>query len=287
VKELVSPKQVARAIGVSESSMKRWCDLGLIPTVRTAGGHRRLPISAVLSFIRENHHQLVDPELLGLPPAAGTGARITQRGREELRDALLVGDEPRARRVIFDCWLAGRSLAGICDEYIAAAFTEIGELWACRDADIYQERRACEIALRILHEVRRGLAAGASEWTALGGTTEGDPYLVATTMAEVVLQEIGWTSRSLGASVPITSLATAIRENRPKLFWVSVSYLPDEARFFEELPLLSATAEETGTRLVIGGAALIEPIREKIGGIPYCESMQALSRFASQLRQPG
>ena len=36
--ELVSPKQVAHAMGVSESSLKRWCDQGLIPTVRTAAG---------------------------------------------------------------------------------------------------------------------------------------------------------------------------------------------------------------------------------------------------------
>jgi excisionase family DNA binding protein len=65
MKELITPKQVARAIGVSESSLKRWCDRGLIPTVRTAGGHRRLPISGVLSYLRETGHEMVRPELLG------------------------------------------------------------------------------------------------------------------------------------------------------------------------------------------------------------------------------
>jgi predicted site-specific integrase-resolvase len=29
---LLTPKQVARAIGVSESSLKRWCDKGVLPT---------------------------------------------------------------------------------------------------------------------------------------------------------------------------------------------------------------------------------------------------------------
>ena len=66
--DLVSPKQVARAIGVSESSLKRWCDQGLIKTVRTAGGHRKMDIAEVLRYVREQDHKLVSPEILGLPP---------------------------------------------------------------------------------------------------------------------------------------------------------------------------------------------------------------------------
>jgi excisionase family DNA binding protein len=49
----LSPRQVAEAIGVSESSLKRWCDSGLIPTRRTAGGHRRVPVAGVVAFLRE------------------------------------------------------------------------------------------------------------------------------------------------------------------------------------------------------------------------------------------
>ena len=62
--QLVSPKQVARVIGVSESSLKRWCDQGLIRMVRTAGGHRKMQISEVIRFVREHNHKLVNPELL-------------------------------------------------------------------------------------------------------------------------------------------------------------------------------------------------------------------------------
>jgi len=37
-----SPKQVAKRLGVSESSVKRWLDQGVVPVLRTAGGHRRI-----------------------------------------------------------------------------------------------------------------------------------------------------------------------------------------------------------------------------------------------------
>ena len=87
--KLVSPKQVARAIGVSESSLKRWCDRGLIKTVKTAGGHRKMEIGEVLAFIRENDHALVAPELLGLPPVSQLAALGLVRGKDRLVRALL------------------------------------------------------------------------------------------------------------------------------------------------------------------------------------------------------
>lgn len=284
MKDLVSPKQVARAIGVSESSLKRWCDRGLIPTVRTAGGHRRLPISGVLAYLRSSKQEMVAPELLGLPATSGRTVRVVDRGREQLSEALLAGDEELCRQIVFDLWLSGQSLSSLCDQVIATAFSDIGARWACRDADVYQERRACELMLRILHEIRVGLPPGDPQWTAIGGTIEGDQYTLPTTMAETVLQDCGWTSRSLGTSLPFASLATAIRENRPRLFWVSVSYIADPVVFLQEFPTLNAAAEDVGAAIVVGGFAMRGEIRQQIRYSAFCDTMQHLEQFAHTLR---
>lgn len=66
---VLSPKQVARAIGVSEASLKRWCDKGKLTLTKTAGGHRRLHVSSVLRFLKDSGRELVRPEILGLPPS--------------------------------------------------------------------------------------------------------------------------------------------------------------------------------------------------------------------------
>lgn len=284
VKDLISPKQVARAIGVSESSLKRWCDRGLIPTVRTAGGHRRLPISGVLAFLRSSKQELIAPELLGLPVTSGRTGRVVDRGRERLRDALLAGDEELCRQIVFDLWLAGQPLSSLCDQVIASAFSDIGDRWACHEADVYQERRACELTLRVLHELRLGLPPGDPNWTAIGGTIAGDQYTLPTTMAEMILQDCGWAARSLGTSLPFTSLATAIRENHPRLFWVSVSYLADPILFLREFPALNAAAEEVGAAIVVGGFAMRGEIRQQIRYSAFCDTMQHLEQFARTLR---
>ena len=86
-----SPKQVARAIGVSESTLKRWCDSGLISMTKTAGGHRRIEIEAVVRFLRQSGRELVAPELLGLPVTAGRTAWTLNRATDRMTTALIAG----------------------------------------------------------------------------------------------------------------------------------------------------------------------------------------------------
>ena len=91
MKDLLTPKQVARAVDVSESSIKRWCDRGVIPTQYTAGGHRRITKSGLFEFLRRGKHNLVYPEALGLPPTSGQTSRMLDRSCARLTEALLEG----------------------------------------------------------------------------------------------------------------------------------------------------------------------------------------------------
>ena len=154
MKKLVTPKQVAQAINVSESSLKRWCDRGLLTTVRTAGGHRRLALEDVVQFLRESGHPLVRPELLGLPSSRRSGSHGCCTGADQVRDALLAGDEDQCRRIVFDLYLSGQSACEICDRVLAAAFHDIGDRWECGEIFVYRERPGCEIALKALHDLR-------------------------------------------------------------------------------------------------------------------------------------
>jgi DNA-binding transcriptional MerR regulator len=87
-----SPRQVARALGVSESSLKRWCDRGLIQTTRTAGGHRKVLTADAIRFARQRGMMLANPELLGLPaPGSEKDTSLEQYARL-LAKALLWGD---------------------------------------------------------------------------------------------------------------------------------------------------------------------------------------------------
>ncbi len=285
LRQLVTPKQVAQAINVSESSLKRWCDRGLLKTVRTPGGHRRVAVADVVEFLRKSGHDLVRPALLGLPSTTGQGALAVSRARDQMRDALLAGDVELCRRTAFDLHLAGKSVSVVCDFVLAASMHDIGDRWDCEEAEIYQERRATMICLRLLSELRSSIPAPPERKpSALGGTPECDPYLIPTTMAEIVLRQNGWRAQSLGSRLPFATLVAAIRDVRPQLFWLSVSHLDDVDRFLAEY---RAFYDEVRSQVavVVGGRALTESLRRQMEYSAYGDTMQHLEAFARTLQR--
>ncbi len=284
IKQVVTPKQVALAIGVSEASLKRWCDKGLLPASRTAGGHRRLPISGVFAFLRSSGHQIVRPDVLGLPSTTGQGEATVDRARARLQEALEKGDEEQVVRILFGLYLAGHSVCDICDKVLAVNFRDIGHHWESGGVQVYQERRSCEIVNRVLYQLRAALAPPAANAPkAIGATLEHDPYTLATHMVAVTLREAGWNAESYGTGNPAETLCRAITEVRPRLFWLSVSSFQSEEEFIRDCRQLYETAQSTETALVLGGRALNDAVRHQIQYSAYCDNLAHLLAFIRTL----
>ena len=282
--DLVTPKQVARAIGVSESTLKRWCDQGILPSIRTAGGHRRLEVQEVIAYLRHSGREIQRPDMLGLPSNTGKGARVISRTQTLLVHALIEGDEVQCRRLVFDLYLQDRSIREICDDVLSPTLYQIGKLWGCGDIAIYQERRCCEITQRILFELQRTLRqATESAPIAIGGTLVKDPYQIATMMAGLILKELGWNAESLGSGLPVETVIKAVVDIKPKLVWLSVSCIDDTEYFIYTCNQLHNIAAEHRTALVLGGCALGESLRKQLSYTVYCDNFKDLANFASSL----
>ncbi|MFM9117623.1 MAG: MerR family transcriptional regulator [Planctomycetota bacterium] len=281
---LLTPKQVAQSLQVSEASVKRWCDKGIIAAQYTEGGHRRISVTRLLDYVRSSGRHLVHPELLGLPASLGQAGRQLDGLVEPLVTALIEGDEQQSRRLVLDLYLAEHALSSLCDRVLTRAFEIVGERWECGLTEVYQERRACEIMLRVLHELRLMVPPLPTDAPlALGGVVEGDSYQLATTMVELVLRDARWNAVSLGNNLPLETLAAALKTHRPRLFWLSCSRLVDEAEFLRGY---RALYDEFGMDIafVVGGRALTEPVRREMRYAAYCDNLQHLESFAQALR---
>lgn len=284
--EWLTPKQVARAIGVSDASLKRWCDKGLLPAERTAGGHRRLPLNGVLQFLRESGRALVAPDVLGLPPTIGTGEAVIERVSRQMVEALAAGQDERFRGLALGLYLAGHRAGDICDLAIGPAFTELGSRWEHGELAVYQERRGVEIVLRLLHELRKALAAPAADAPlAVGGTLAGDPYTIPNAMVELALREAGWRAESCGTGLPAETFAAAIGDLRPRLAWCSVSSAPhgSPAATADALAVLAKAARAVGAVLVAGGRALDVETRARLDGVIAVDTLRQLVTLAQAL----
>ena len=280
----LTPKQVARALGVSESSLKRWCDRGVISSDRTAGGHRRIPLREVLRFLRDHQKQLVRPDVLGLPPGTGIRPRVVNRAENNFTDALLAGDTEVARRVIFDLFINGAHVVDICEDVVTPALHEIGDQWECGAAEIYQERHACEVTGGLLYELRMLLPPVAEHAPlAIGGTPSGDDYRLPTQMVELVLGECGWRATSLGSSLPTATLSAAAEKQKPDLFWLSVSHVEDDAELTEGLRELRDHLPAT-IQLVLGGQSLKDAHVEAMQPATVCTNLRELHGLAAKSR---
>lgn len=280
--EVFSPKDLARVAKVSESSVKRWCDKGLIAAERTGGGHRRLRAADVLAFLR---NAVKEPEL----DLLGVGGRGSERQTDEevveaLTLALTDGSDEAARHWTTRLFLSNWSVAKICDNAIAEVFRRIGDRWECRSVEVFQERRACGITLRLIEELKAMTARpDPAAPLAIGAAPEGDPYSLPTAMCEAVMHESGWRAQSLGSGIPFASLAAAVEQMRPKLFWLSVSAIEDEPSF---LAGWHGFVERCGPDLVtvIGGRALNEELRRRMPFTIHCDDLQHLQSFAKLCR---
>lgn len=295
MEKILSPKQVAEALRVSESSIKRWCDQGVIPTVKTVGGHRRIPIAGLLAFLESTDREIVDLSAIGidtLPERRGVGTAVKptfedgqrQDFLEAFEAALVRGDERECRAILIDYYDRQGSFATMADDLIAKAFHSIGDAWHRGEVEIFQERRACELCTRLLHELRRLFPEPQSTSPfAMGGSPSGDYYSLPGQLVEVALREAGWRATNLGVNLPLRTIAEAARRERPNLLWLSVAHLQDRESFLEEYEVFWSILPKD-TVLVVGGRELKDSFRPQLKYTAHCDTLQQLSHFVRSIR---
>ncbi len=291
--EHLTTRQVADALKVSESSVKRWCDSGAIPTVRTAGGHRRIPIDGLVQFLESSNRRMFDPQAIGLLSkqlAEGRSEEVDsdQNSKDAIQRAfeksIVDGDEENSRRALMRWYTAEPSFAAMADELIARTFHHIGNRWACDEVEVYQERRGCEICSKLIHELRRLVPDPFGDAPiALGASPTDDRYSLPGQLIELVLRESGWRATNLGTNLPFPSLLAAIRDHRPRLVWITVSHIENRDRFLDEYAKF-AKGLPTDVTLVVGGRALDDSIRPQLPFTAHCDNLKQLANLANRLR---
>ncbi len=287
-RRLLSPKDVADAIGASESSVRRWIDDGQIATSRTAGGHRRVAFEEVVRYVRASGATVVRPDLLGLdlpraprqrPPAPDDG--------ERLFEALRAGDRAVARAMILGWYVDGRALPSLFDGPVRSAMHAVGELWRHERRGILDEHRATAICLGALAELRALIPPPRADApVALGGAAPDDPYLIPTTMAGAVLADAGFREVNFGADTPVELLAAEAAARQARLVWLAVSFpeLPPALR--AAIRGLARAVEPRGVDVVVGGRCVDAFKLRPSGNLVTVGSMTELAAFARVLRRP-
>jgi len=280
--DLLTTRQLADSLGVSESSVKRWIDDGEIAAERTRGGHRRIAIADAMRFMRSRGLQ---PSGIASPTSRGAPAfgPVDELAAADFERALVDDDLDLARAIVSGRYLSGADVAAISDGLVRPALERIGELWKCDRAGIMIEHRAvdgCVILLRELGGWIPAPPADAPRAIVCGGP--GDPYLLPPLLASLVLRERGFDARSLGPLTPFETMVIACSRHSARLGAISVS-VPQSVRPLSEWRACAEALAREGTRLVLGGRCADAALIRVVEPAAHCTTMTELAAYASGL----
>lgn len=277
----LSTAETAALLGVSVATVKRWADENILPAHKTPKGHRKILRGELERMVRARQIPCANP---------GTPVQMqdTPSLRESLHAALLGDDVDEVRRLLLSAYQGGMLIADLADDVIAPVMDRIGHQWESAGIDVFQEHRATQLVLHGLHQIRALLDqdSPADKPLALGGGFEGDHYLLATLLVEMVLLQLGWRAINLGPNTPADSFRKAVDEHRPRLVWVSVSYLPDETRFVGDFNLLAEECRQRDILLALGGRALSDDLCTQLRYTTFGHRLRHLARFSEQSGVP-
>lgn len=272
----LSPAELAEALGLSVSTLKRWTDKGLLTVERTAGGHRRISMPEALRFVRDSGMKPVMPHRLGLAQTErGVGGGLEDQG-SRMCDLLMSGNAEDARRFLVSAFASGMEVAQIADRWLRPAFERIGEMWRHGEDGIAIEHQATDVVLRAIAEMRALVETPESAPAAVGGSIAGDPYSIASALAGLVLAVSGFRAVNLGADVPKAALLAAVDRLKPRLVWLSISNADSQSAKPSALVRLGADVAARGATFVIGGRCA----PDRVKGVTVGRDLAALAAFA-------
>jgi excisionase family DNA binding protein len=276
-----STVQVAEALGVSVTTVKRWVDDHILPAHRTAGGHRKVLLADVLRLARDG--KLPHADLSRLHDSARSSPLETVRS--EFGAAMESTDADAIRDVLLAAYRGGTKVETLADEVIAPAMTRVGRDWETGQLSVMREHEMSQACVAALYDFAKGLntKTDARQPVAVGGAPEHDHYVLPSLLTKLALADSGWDAVNLGPHTPAEAFRTAIRDLKPKLIWVSVSHLPDPHGFLPGHREVYRMAEEHGVAVAVGGRGLTGDIRGKMPYTMFGDGLTQLVAFARTL----
>jgi MerR family transcriptional regulator, light-induced transcriptional regulator len=277
----VTTKAVAKLLRVSEATVKRWANSGLLQSEKTMGGHRRFSLNAVAHLRRE----------LGIAPGADMSPQQSVRNRgilpatEQFADTLLRADEKDAGAMLVQAYLSGTALTTLFDETITRAMHRVGELWFKGRITIADEHLATRVvfgALQVLSTVVMPVQPHGLKAICCG--IEGDLHELPVQLARIVLESEGWEAQSLGPNTPLFALSDMVARQRPQLVCISARSISGLDRATTEYGQFRKITGKLGVAVVIGGEGFRDPVvRERFPSEFYADNFAEFAKFTRTL----
>jgi excisionase family DNA binding protein len=270
--DIITTRQVADLLAVSEATVKRWADAGTLRCFRTPGGHRKFRMSDIADFLQEHKYEPagpVAPVVSTVPEgeltrgvAASSVVLPDDKALDvdgdgtvtRFRNLALAGDADGLVSLIAQQRLKGHPLSAIFDRIATPAMVDIGERWVRGALTVSQEHIAAQTVIESLTRIKALIERPAAQRGRVFFAAPGDEqHDIALRMGSIIAYGVGFTPVFLGSRCPAADLALMIAGEKPVAVVLSFSVAHPEARVREAIETIYSATRGSGSRLFIGG----------------------------------
>ncbi|MFL5270663.1 MAG: excisionase family DNA-binding protein [Anaeromyxobacteraceae bacterium] len=230
---LLTTGEAARRLGIGTATLKRWAESGRVPSLRTAGRHRRFD-EADVERLRER-----------LSSAPDALARWTDRllaDRDQALTAALLLERER-----LGAWC-------VVADALGPVIAELGRRWEEGNVCVLAEHDASHRLTRALARCAEGLALSSDGPRIVLATAEGEDHTLGLSLAELAVRERGWRAIWAGRATPAAEIVRAVEAGEVEAVALSASVAADPASLAREIELLGPVCSARKIPLVAGGA---------------------------------
>ena len=292
----LTTKEVARLCRVSDATVKRWHDAGLLKSERTSGGHRRFSAEEVCRFQREQglslkvsygdeSNQIAAAQRLPKKDYTDFSYFKKESSASLFFHAIVGGFELEAANILINQFINGENLASIFDTTISEVMCGIGELWLMGELTVAQEHLATRTTVNALHKLRSVLPiAKSNNKVAICCATEGDFHELPTYLAQLIFENQGFEVINFGANTPLYSLSEEITHYSPSIICISITTTDNIERTSHDYKNFRKSMAELKIPIALGGRIFNQnSVKNRFPADYYPKNFTQLREFSQEL----
>ncbi len=252
--KLFSTADIAAAMGVGKSSVKRWIDAGTLRAEKTPGGHRRVTLTDFYNFLRATGKKLVAPAAVGLPGLVEVEGKSPF---EVCQASLQIGDAFTFESALQLLRLSEPNTASALDKTVYPAFKAVRAICHHPSEECLVLHRAIAVAQAALKITMAPLSETVPPegprvvFADIGYEVDGLPTLFAEAAVWDQAQCL-----QLGTSVPATVIEGALDAFNASVLWLSASGPARRSAINADFQSILTRASHRHTKVVVFGDAV-------------------------------
>jgi len=206
---------------------------------------------------------------------------------DEIKEALIRGDEPTLTTLVKEAMGEGISAKEILNDGLIAAMDVVGERMESGEMFIPEVLMSANVMASAVAILKPELAAAGVQATGkvVFGTVKGDLHDIGKNLVIMMLESAGFEVADLGVDVAPEKFVAAVKESKPDILALSALLTTTMGMIGTTIDAVSGSGLRDQVRIMVGGAPISQKFADEVGADGYAADAGSAARLAKSLVQ--